>query len=100
LPIGNENAKVIAVVHQGNAMGLFRDLADTAHSQGHKPSQFAVAAQQYADTCIWTLIAAGILWLFTNWKWALILAIPSCWFAFKSISATLIQQHLEKRDTK
>ena len=79
-------------------MGFFRAVAGTAHSQGHKAPQFAVAAQQWANASIWTLIAAGILCLFTNWKWALILAIPSAWCAFKSISATLIQQHLEKMD--
>jgi hypothetical protein len=79
-------------------MGLSRGLADVAHSQGHKSPQFGVAAQQWADPSIWTFIPACILWWFTNWKWALILLIPAAWFAFKSISATRIRQHLEKFD--
>lgn len=79
-------------------MGFFKQLANTAHSQGHKPPQFGIAAQKYADACIWTVIPACILWWFTNWKWALILLIPAVWFAFQSISATRIQQHLEKLD--
>jgi hypothetical protein len=68
-------------------MGMFKHLADTAHSQGHKAPQFAVVAQQWANASIWVGIAACVLWLLPSWKWALILAMPSAWFAFKSISA-------------
>jgi hypothetical protein len=77
---------------------MFRHLANYVHTQGHKAPAFGVAALQWANAFWWMLIAAGILWWFTNWKWALILLIPAAWCALKSISATRIQQHLEKMD--
>jgi hypothetical protein len=76
---------------------MFKHFADYAHSQGHKAPAFATAALRWANAFWWTLIAAGILWWLTNWKWAMILVVLACWSAFKNISATRIQQHLEKR---
>jgi hypothetical protein len=76
-------------------MSWFQTLALHAHSKGHRAKSFAVAAQRHANAFWFVLIGAGIVWWLAGWKWALIPAAVALWLAFKSLSATLIQGHLE-----
>jgi hypothetical protein len=77
-------------------MGFLKRIAEKSYLQGHKSSEFAVAAQGHADAFWWPLIAAGAVWWFAGWKWALLPLAVAVWWAFKSMSATIIKQHMER----
>ena len=79
-------------------MECFKRLAAQSYLRGHRAPEFATAAQRHADAFWWALIGAALVWWLAGWKWALIPVAGAGWLVFKSVSASLIQRHLEKLD--
>jgi len=83
---------------QGNKMSFHDKLADKAVAMGKNSSEFTAAAQGHADTTWFYIIAAGVVWYFWDWQWALIPAALAIYKILQSISSTLVATKLEKHE--
>ncbi len=77
-------------------MQLHDKLAQKAFLAGRTASEFHVAAQRKANATWLFLIAAGVVWYFVNWAWAIVPAVLAAFTGLHSVSATLIEARLEK----
>ena len=79
-------------------MGVHDKLADKAVAKGNTATDFHAAAGRHANaTWVW-LIASGVVWYLTDWKWALIPAAIGAFTAFSSVSATMVASRLERTE--
>lgn len=76
-------------------MGLHDKLAYKALLSGKTAAEFNVAAQKHANATWAYLIAAGVVWYFAGFGWALIPGVLGIFTAIQSISSTMIATRLE-----
>lgn len=79
-------------------MALHDKLAQKAVAMEKHSSEFSAAAQKHANATWFYLIAAGAVWYFFGWVWALIPIVLGVYTAFQSISATMIATRLENQE--
>ncbi|MEW5792644.1 MAG: hypothetical protein ACOY4L_00655 [Pseudomonadota bacterium] len=79
-------------------MSLHDKLAQEAISMGKSTPEFTAAAQKHANATWFYVIAAGIVWYFFGWVWALIPIALGVYTAFQSVSATMIATRLESQE--
>jgi hypothetical protein len=86
------------VREKGGKMALHDKLVQKAIATGNHSSEFCAAAQKHANATWFYLIAAGAVWYFFGWVWALIPFALGVHTAFQSISATMIATKLENQE--
>ena len=79
-------------------MGWHDSLAQRAIAMGKTAADFKKGAQDKANMTWLFLIAAGAVWYFTGWAWALIPGGVAVFNAFQSVSATMIASRLDNAD--
>lgn len=79
-------------------MSLHDKLAQKAIAMGKSSSEFTAAAQKHANATWFYVIAAGIVWYFFGWAWALIPIALGVYTAFQSISATMTATRLKSQE--
>lgn len=78
-------------------MSLHDKLAQKAIAMGKSSPEFTAAAQKHANATWFYVIAAGVVWYFFGWGWALVPIALGVYAAFQSISATMIATRLESQ---
>ena len=81
---------------KGRKESFHDGLARMAVERGDTSAKFNRAAQRHANVTWFWLAAAGVVWYFTKWGWALIPFAAAVWEAAKSIGSTLVAVKLEK----
>jgi hypothetical protein len=76
-------------------MSLHDKLAEHAIAKGKSSSEFTAAAQRKANATWLFVIAAGIVWYFWGWVWALIPIVLGVYTALQSISSTMVSERLK-----
>lgn len=77
-------------------MSLHDKLASKAISSGKGAADFSAAAQKHANATWFFLIAAGAIWYFLCWGWALIPVAIGIFTAVQSVSATMVATRIKK----
>jgi len=75
-------------------------LAATARKKGKHSGEFHAAAQRYANSFWWWLIAIGVIWYFFGWTWSLLPGALLIGAMAKSFSATLVATRLERYESE
>ena len=80
-------------------MALHDELARKAAAMGKTAREFSAAAQKHANATWFYLILGAGVWYFFDWVWALIPGALAAYSAFQSVSATLVADRLERKES-